>query len=219
MSNQPGYKPDHGDHDQAFTTLLQTAKKGNVKLNYDKLQYKQNEVEIFGKTYTTSGHKPSKDKVAAITSMASPTNKKQVQFFIGMTNHLTKIVWACRANQKTSQNIKYHSTWVLKINNPSYIWRKRLQVLLFLLITTPRSKLLCRQMPASKVLVLVYYKIQNQCILQASSYRCPERLCCNWVRITCSGFGQWRSSITFFMPVIFCLKQFRNVWSHIIQNL
>ena len=28
-----GYKPDHSDHDQAFTTLLQTAKKCNVKLN------------------------------------------------------------------------------------------------------------------------------------------------------------------------------------------
>ena len=34
------YKPDHSDHDQAFTNLLQTAKKCNVKLNYDKLQYK-----------------------------------------------------------------------------------------------------------------------------------------------------------------------------------
>ena len=36
-----GYKPDHSDHGQAFTILLQTAKKCNVKLNYDKLQYKQ----------------------------------------------------------------------------------------------------------------------------------------------------------------------------------
>ena len=41
-----GYKSDHSDHDQAFTTLLQTAKKCNIKLNYDK-QYKQNEVEFF----------------------------------------------------------------------------------------------------------------------------------------------------------------------------
>ena len=42
-----GYKLDHSDHDQAFTTLLQTAQKCNVKLNYDKLQYKEDEVEIF----------------------------------------------------------------------------------------------------------------------------------------------------------------------------
>ena len=32
-----GYKPDHSDHDQAFTNLLQTAQKYNVKLNYDEL--------------------------------------------------------------------------------------------------------------------------------------------------------------------------------------
>ena len=42
-----GYKPDHSDYDQAFTNLLQTAKKCNVKLNYDKLQYKQDEVKIY----------------------------------------------------------------------------------------------------------------------------------------------------------------------------
>ena len=36
-----GYKPDHSDHDQALMTLLQTAKQGNVKLNYDKLQYRK----------------------------------------------------------------------------------------------------------------------------------------------------------------------------------
>ena len=65
----------------------------NVKLNYDKLQYKQDEVEFFGKTYTTNGCKPGKDKVAAITSMPSLTNKnnkKQVQSYIGMINYLSK---------------------------------------------------------------------------------------------------------------------------------
>ena len=71
-----GNKPDHSDHDQAFTTLLQTAQKFNVKLNYDKLQYKQEEVEFFGETYTTSNHKPAKSKVSAIAAMPSPTNTK-----------------------------------------------------------------------------------------------------------------------------------------------
>ena len=32
-----GYKPDHSDHNQAFNSLLQTAQKCNVKLNFDKL--------------------------------------------------------------------------------------------------------------------------------------------------------------------------------------
>ena len=73
-----GYKPDHSDHDQAFMTLLQTAQKCNVKLNYDKLQYKQDEVEFFGETYTTSSCKSGKDKVSAITAMPSLTNKKLI---------------------------------------------------------------------------------------------------------------------------------------------
>ena len=84
-----GYKPDHSDHNQALITLLQTAQKWNVKLNYDKLQYKQDKVEFFGKTYT-SGHKPSKNKGSAIIAMPSPTNKKQVQSFICMINYLSK---------------------------------------------------------------------------------------------------------------------------------
>ena len=45
------------DHNLAFTTLLQTARRCNVKLNYDKLKFKCTEVNFYGKTYTTDGHK------------------------------------------------------------------------------------------------------------------------------------------------------------------
>ena len=62
-----------------------------MKLNHDKLQYKQNEVDFFGETYTASSHKPSQDKVSAIISMPSPTDKKGVQSFIGMMNYLAKL--------------------------------------------------------------------------------------------------------------------------------
>ena len=39
-----GYKQNHSNHDQAFTTLLESAKRCNVQLNYGKLQYKKDEV-------------------------------------------------------------------------------------------------------------------------------------------------------------------------------
>ena len=71
-----GYKQNHHNHDQALRILLETAKRCNVKLNYKKLQYKKNEVDFFGKTYTTSGHKPDKSHVSVITAMPAPTNKK-----------------------------------------------------------------------------------------------------------------------------------------------
>ena len=35
-----GKQPNHKDHYLAFTTLLNTARKCNVHLNYEKLQYK-----------------------------------------------------------------------------------------------------------------------------------------------------------------------------------
>ena len=84
-----GKQQNHRDHDQALTTLLETARKCDVRLNYDKLQYKK-EVDFFGETYTNNGHRPVQSKVKAITEMPASTCKKQVQSFIGMINYLSK---------------------------------------------------------------------------------------------------------------------------------
>ena len=85
-----GKHHNHKDHDLAFTTLLQTARRCNVKLNYDKLKFKCTEVNFYGKTYTTDGCKPAQSKITAIVEMPPPSSKKEVQSFIGMINYLTK---------------------------------------------------------------------------------------------------------------------------------
>ena len=85
-----GKNENHRDHDLAFTTLLHTARKCNVQLNYNMLKFKCTEVNFYGKTYTTDGHMPAQDKVQAIVEMPLPCNKKEVQSFIGMINYLTK---------------------------------------------------------------------------------------------------------------------------------
>ena len=85
-----GNQPNHRDHDVALTNLLETDRKSNIHLNYDKLAYKKTEVEFFGETYTTDGCKPAQSKVSAIVEMPPPTSKKQVQSFIGMVNYLSK---------------------------------------------------------------------------------------------------------------------------------
>ena len=46
------------EHDLALTTLLDTTRECNVRLNYDKLQYKKTEVDFFGETYMKDGCKP-----------------------------------------------------------------------------------------------------------------------------------------------------------------
>ena len=85
-----GKKADHKDHDQALTSLLETVRHCNVRLNYKKLQYKQLEVEFSGETYTVDGCKPAKGKEQAIVEMPAPSCKTEVQSFIGMINYLSK---------------------------------------------------------------------------------------------------------------------------------
>ena len=83
---------NHRDHDVALTTLLETARNCNVRLNFDKLQYKNTEVDFSGEIYTTHGCKPAQSKVSAIVEMPAPTCKKQLQSFIGMVNYLSKFL-------------------------------------------------------------------------------------------------------------------------------
>ena len=85
-----GKQPNHKDHNQALTALLNTARKCNICLNHEKLQYKQQEVKFFRETYTTDGSKPAQSKIKAIQEKPAPQCKKQVQSFIGMDNYLSK---------------------------------------------------------------------------------------------------------------------------------
>ena len=87
-----GKQQNHRDYDVTLTTFLETARQCNVKLNFDKLQYKKTEVDFFGETYTTDGCKPAQSKVSAIVEMPAPTCKEQVQSFIGMVNYLSKFL-------------------------------------------------------------------------------------------------------------------------------
>ena len=84
-----GKQQNHRDHDAALATLLETTRKCNIRLNFDKLQYEKMEIDFFGETYTASGCKPPQSKISAITEMPAPTCKTQTQSFIGMVNYLS----------------------------------------------------------------------------------------------------------------------------------
>ena len=97
-----GYKDDHSDYDLALTKLLQIAKQNNVKLNFEKLQYKKHEVTFFGKNYTTQGRKPDPKKIKAIVKMKQPENKKEMQTFLGMVQYLQKFTHTtCVSSSRT----------------------------------------------------------------------------------------------------------------------
>ena len=78
------------EHDLALTTLLDTARKCNVRLNYDKLQYKKTEVDFFGETYMINGCKPAQTTVSTVNTMLEPNSRNEIKSFIGMINYLYK---------------------------------------------------------------------------------------------------------------------------------
>ena len=96
-----GKQHNHRDHDQALTNLFATATKCNVKLNYEKLQYKQEE------TYTTNRHKPVQSKAKAIHKMPAPNLQKASTIFHQHNKlHLqvfSKIIRACKAHKRIMQ--------------------------------------------------------------------------------------------------------------------
>ena len=69
-------KTTHKDHTIALTQLLKTARECNVRLNYNKLQYKSTEVNFFSKPYTIDGQKPLQSKVKVIKEIPPPQSKK-----------------------------------------------------------------------------------------------------------------------------------------------
>ena len=109
-----GYKDDHSDHDLALTKLLQTAKQNNVKLNFEKLQYKKHEVTFFGENYMTQGRKPDPKKIKAIVKMKQPEKKKEMQTFLGMVQYLQKFTPCLSVLAEPLQDL-------IKTNSP-YIW-------------------------------------------------------------------------------------------------
>ena len=46
-----GKQHNHKDHDKALTNLLETARKCNIRLIFDKLQYRKTEVDFFEETH------------------------------------------------------------------------------------------------------------------------------------------------------------------------
>ena len=145
-----GKHHSHKDHDLAFTTLLQTARRCNVKLNYDKLRFKCTEVDFYGKTYTTDGHKPAQIMITAIIKMPPPSSKREVQFFIIMINYLTKFLLRLTELSKPIREL-------IKDKVP-FSWGPEHQELFAML----KKKLV-------RAPVLAYYNPQKETILQTDA--------------------------------------------------
>jgi transposase InsO family protein len=80
------------EHDTRLEKVLQRTRLRNLKLNKDKSQIRMKEITYAGHIFSEHGIKPDPKKVQAITNMKEPTNKEEIQRFLGMTTYLSKFI-------------------------------------------------------------------------------------------------------------------------------
>ena len=156
-----GKKHYHRDHDIALAILLETARRNNVCLNYNKLQYKKMEVSFFGETYLSSGFFSAQTKVSVITPMPESRYKNQVHSFIGMVNYLSKFSarlseLAKLVRELAKVNVPFH--WSPKHQEPFNLIQKEIAGMLILACYNARKQTTLQTDTSSKGL--------GVCILQ-----------------------------------------------------
>ena len=78
------------DHDNKLRNLFKRCRTKNIKLNKDKLKFRQKEVTFMGHVIGEGGLKVDESKIIAIKNMPTPTDKKGVQRLLGMVNYVQK---------------------------------------------------------------------------------------------------------------------------------
>ena len=79
---------DQEDHDANLINLLNVCQKEGLVLNSKKLELRRERVSFFGAEYSAQGMHPDPKKVQGITEMTVPTDKQQLQSFLGMVNYM-----------------------------------------------------------------------------------------------------------------------------------
>ena len=75
-------------HDERITAVLEICRQKGVRLNKDKMQFKQQKVTYMGHVITSDGVQADPNKIKAILNMPIPTDKEAVQRLLGMTNYV-----------------------------------------------------------------------------------------------------------------------------------
>ena len=79
-------------HDDNLTQFVDIAKQHGLVLNSKKCEIKSKQVSFFGQLYTSNGIKPDPQKVSDLREMPEPTNKVELQQFLGSITYLSRFV-------------------------------------------------------------------------------------------------------------------------------
>ena len=83
---------DECDHDRCLLEVLNRCREVGLKLNAAKCIFKAKQVVFYGHLVHTNGLSPDPRKVQAISNMPVPSNKTELQSYIGMCNFLSSYV-------------------------------------------------------------------------------------------------------------------------------
>jgi len=78
------------NHDDHLKAVLERCHLKGIKLNKEKMQFKQKQVSYMGHVITDEGLKPDPNKIKAIVNMPTPTDKERVQRILGMANYVQR---------------------------------------------------------------------------------------------------------------------------------
>lgn len=78
------------EHLKDLERILNRLQEHNVTLNFEKCEFKRGETNFLGYIISPEGIKPDPKKIQAIRDFKTPTNKKQLQGFLGIVNFSAK---------------------------------------------------------------------------------------------------------------------------------
>ena len=79
-------------HDSRLNQVLERARHRELKLNKSKCQFGKQQVSYLGHILTNCGLKPDPKKTIAVKNMPTPTNKEDLQRFLGMVTYISKFI-------------------------------------------------------------------------------------------------------------------------------
>ena len=108
---------DQQDHDINLINLLNICQKEGLVLNSKKLELRRERVTFFGAEYSAQGMHPDPKKVQGITEMTAPTDKQQLQSFLGMVNYMGTFI----------PNLSHHTEllWVMLKKDNVFHWEEQ----------------------------------------------------------------------------------------------
>lgn len=80
------------EHDRRLKQVFEKAKICNIKFNLNKCKFGMKEIKYLGYKLSENGIKIDDEKLKAITQMPTPTNKKELQRFLGLVTYVGRFI-------------------------------------------------------------------------------------------------------------------------------